>query len=122
MSEMSEAKTHTGGCHCGKIRYEVTTDLAKVIECNCSICAKKGHLLCFVPADQFRLLSGDGEATDYQFNKKHIHHLFCPTCGVQSYASGTMPSGAQMVGVNVRCLDGIDLSSLKPTPFDGKKL
>ena len=45
---MSEKKTYAGGCHCGKVRYEVTTELTKVMSCNCSICSKKGHLLTFV--------------------------------------------------------------------------
>ena len=37
-------KTYTGGCHCGRVRYEVTTDLATVMECNCSHCSKRGML------------------------------------------------------------------------------
>jgi hypothetical protein len=30
-----------------------------------------------------------------------------------------MPDGSAMVCVNVRCLDGVDLDALRPTPFDG---
>jgi len=33
----SQAKTYSGGCHCGKVRYEMASDVAKVISCNCSI-------------------------------------------------------------------------------------
>ena len=39
---------HKGSCHCGKVAYEVETDLEQVIECNCSICRRKGYLLTFV--------------------------------------------------------------------------
>ncbi len=117
---MPEAKTYSGGCHCGRVRYEVTTDLQPVIECNCSICSKRGLLLTFVPAHQFKLLSGSELLTDYQFNKKVIHHLFCPTCGIESFATGTGREGQPMVSINVRCLDGVDLSALERTPFDGK--
>ncbi len=119
---MPETKTYSGGCHCGKVRYEVTTDLAKVLQCNCSICAKKGHLLSFVGVDQFKAVSGESALSDYQFNKKNIHHLFCSTCGISSYANGTGPGGAKMVAINVRCLDDLDVSTLTLTPFDGKKL
>ena len=113
-------KTYTGGCHCGVVRYEVETDLAKVISCNCSHCDKKGLLLAFVPSEQFRLISGGDNLTDYQFNKKIIHHLFCSICGVQSFSRGTGKDGKEMVGINVRCLDDVDMGSITVTPFDGK--
>jgi hypothetical protein len=117
---MSESKTYTGGCHCGKVRFEVTADMNRAISCNCSICSKKGYLLNFVPADAFKLSSGDDGLTDYQFNKKKIHHLFCSTCGIQSFARGTGPDGQKTYAVNVRCLDDMDLSKLTVTEFDGK--
>jgi hypothetical protein len=117
---MATNKTYTGGCHCGKVRYEVSTDLAQVIECNCSICAKKGSLLTFVGTDQFKLLSGEGELSDYQFNKNVVHHVFCKTCGIHSFGHGTGPGGKEMRAINVRCLDGVEPSTLKLTPFDGK--
>ena len=119
---MSEATAHTGGCHCGKVRYAVTTDLSKVVSCNCSICSKKGLLLSFASPEQFQLISGDGDLGEYLFNKHVIHHLFCQSCGVESFARGTRPDGKQMMAINVRCLDGVDLAALKPRPFDGRSL
>jgi hypothetical protein len=117
---MAETKTYPGGCHCGNVRYEVSTDLKQVISCNCSICSKKAHLLTFVPPEQFKLLAGEGKTTDYQFNTKNIHHLFCSTCGIGSYGHGTGPDGKPMFAINVRCLEGVDVSELKVMPFDGK--
>ena len=32
-------QTHTGGCHCGRVRFEITTDLSRASECNCSLCS-----------------------------------------------------------------------------------
>lgn len=119
---MANAKEHTGGCHCGKVRYKAKTDLAQIISCNCSICQKRGHWLTFVGADQFTLLSGETDLADYQFNRNVIHHLFCKTCGIESFARGSMPDGSPMVAINVRCLDGIDLTPIKPMPFDGRSL
>jgi hypothetical protein len=119
---MAYTKTYTGGCHCGEVRYEATTDLATVVLCNCSICTKRGLLWTFVRPDQFALRLGEDDLTDYQFNKKMIHHLFCAFCGVESFARGKMPDGSDMVAINVRCLDGVDLAALKITPFDGRSL
>lgn len=116
-------KTYTGGCHCGAIRYEAEADNVDGMSCNCSHCGKKGFLLKFVPADKFRITHGDeGALTEYKFNKKHISHLFCPTCGVQSYGRGKGPDGTEMVALNVRCLDGVDPKEITITEFDGKSL
>ena len=114
------AQAHTGGCQCGKVRYEATFELGEVLACNCSRCGRLGSLLAFAPAESFKLLSGEGATTEYQFNKHAIHHLFCATCGIQSFARGKRPDGAEMVAVNVRCLDGIDLTTVKTTAYDGR--
>jgi hypothetical protein len=119
---MTELKVWTGGCHCGKVRYEVESDLADPVTCNCSICQKRGTILTFVPQSKFRLLSGQDVLTDYQFNKKVIHHSFCSTCGVAPFLSGEKPGGGPVVAVNVRCLDNINLAELKPRVFDGRNL
>lgn len=113
---------YQGGCHCGRVRYRVKTDLATTVTCNCSICQKTGTILTFVPAGDFELLSGEDALTDYQFNRKVIHHLFCKTCGIRSFARGQKPDGSEMIAVNVRCLDDIDLASLSPRSFDGRRL
>ena len=111
--------TYKGGCHCGAVRYEVETDLSKVLVCNCSHCHKKGLVLNFVDKERFTLLSGKDSLSDYNFNKKSIRHLFCKTCGVQSFAEGAaFPKAC----INVRCLDEVDIDALTFTPFNGKDL
>lgn len=113
---------HSGGCHCGKVRYEVEMKIENAISCNCSICSKRGSLLDFVPESNFKLLSGEADLRDYQFNKKVIHHLFCTICGVSSFAKGSSPDGSKMIAVNLRCLDDVDLSALKIHEYDGKSI
>ena len=114
--------TYTGGCHCGKVRYEVSADIGKVYACNCSICSKKGWLLTFVPADQFKLTSGSDDLTDYQFHTHNVHHLFCRHCGIQSFSHGKRKDGTAVYSINMRCLDDVDLSKFEVTHVDGKKL
>jgi hypothetical protein len=115
-------KTYDGGCHCGAVRYRVALDLQSAVSCNCSICSKTGSMLAFAPADRFQVLSGEGALTDYQFGKKRIHHFFCKSCGIRSFARGKAPDGREVAAVNVRCLDGIDLSAVPVRTFDGKSL
>ncbi|HEX3487552.1 MAG TPA: GFA family protein [Micropepsaceae bacterium] len=119
---MADMKTYAGGCHCGHVRFQTQADLGQVMACNCSICTQRGLLLTFVPAAQFTLESGGADLTEYRFNKHVVRHLFCPNCGVEAFARGTGPDGAEMVALNVRSLDGIDISTLNPQPFDGRSL
>jgi hypothetical protein len=113
--------TYRGGCHCGAVRYEVDATLERVVECNCSMCARAGTLLFFVDPANFRLLSGEDALTDYQFAKKRIHHLFCKHCGVRSFARGSEAVGGK-IAVNARCLDDVDLGGIARMQFDGKSI
>jgi hypothetical protein len=119
---MAEPRTFTGGCHCGLVRYECTSDLAMVMACNCSICTKKGLHITFVDPRSFRLAAGEESLTEYKFNRHVIAHQMCSECGVEPFARGQKPDGTPVVAVNVSTIDGIDLSTIKMTPFDGKKL
>jgi hypothetical protein len=118
---MSEEKTYEGSCHCGAVRYEVTLALETAGACNCSMCHRAGTLLTFVAADKFRLKSGEEVLTDYLFNKHIIHHYFCKVCGIKPFARGKGPNG-ETVAVNVRCLEGVELSQVSIREFDGKSL
>lgn len=118
---MAETKTFQGSCHCGQVRYEVALKpLEEVMECNCSLCSRKGAKMTFVPAGAFKLLSGEGVLKDYQFGKKGLHHLFCSNCGIHSFAKGVGRDGGEQRMINVRCLDGIDYGALKVVHVDGK--
>lgn len=113
---------YTGGCHCGKVRYEVELDIKEVTACNCSICGKRGALLAFAPESSFKLLSGEAEISHYSFGKKRIDHSFCSVCGVGSFGSGAMPDGTKIKSINVRCLDDVDPLKFPVRHFDGKNL
>ena len=114
---------YKGGCHCGKISFEVEGDIQNVVECNCSICTKRGHLLWFVPREQLRLKTPENNLSTYLFNTRKIQHRFCADCGCGPFGEGTNPkTGAATAAVNVRCLEGIDLANLQKIPFDGRSL
>jgi hypothetical protein len=109
---------YRGGCHCGAVVFEVEGELSEVIECNCSICVRKGYLHWIVPPQSFRLLAGAQALTAYRFNTGVARHLFCTRCGVAPYY--VPRSDPDKIDVNVRCLEGIDLSRLTIRPFDGR--
>lgn len=113
---------YEGGCQCGAVAYEVDADLDRTITCNCSRCQKLGFVLAFAPRDDFVLKRGEENLTDYQFNKKQIRHLFCKTCGVESFAFGERPDGAAVVAINVNCLEGVDPRALESSHVDGRSM
>jgi hypothetical protein len=118
---MTDRETYHGSCHCGAVRYVAQSPpITHAISCNCSMCRRKGSLLAFIPASDFTLEAGSDALADYQFNRKAIHHLFCRTCGVTSFARGAQPDGTEMIALNVRCLDEIDLDALTVNRIDGK--
>ena len=120
MRTMPDTRTYTGGCHCGMVRFECTTDLAMVTACNCSICTKKGLHFAFLAPQYFQLRAGEDNLKEYLFNKHAIRHQLCIDCGVEVFARGRKPDGSEVVALNVSCIDGIDLAKLTMTPLDGR--
>ena len=115
--------THAGSCHCGRIAFEVEGEVGEVIDCNCSLCRRRGGLLAFFPREALSLASGEGDYGTYTFNRNHIAHHFCPTCGIAPFSEANHPkTGVPMVAVNVRCLADVDLASLTVRQVDGASL
>ena len=110
--------THQGSCHCGWVRLEVDAPpRPRVFECNCSMCSRVGYLHLIVPAERFRLLSGNDRLSSYRFNTLTANHLFCERCGVKAfYVPRSHPDG---YSVNARCLDDVPISELEIEAFDG---
>ena len=111
-----------GGCQCGAVRFEADADLDSTVTCNCSRCQRLGSVLSFTPRDKFTLLSGEDNLTEYLFNKRHIRHLFCKTCGIESFAYAAAPDGAPMTAINANCLDGVEPRELKSHHYDGRNM
>ena len=111
--------THSGGCHCGRVRFEVQAPARfEVKDCNCSMCAKSGYLHLMVPKERFKLVSGAEALTTYKFNTQTAKHLFCSVCGIKSfYVPRSHPDG---YSVNARCLDPGTIEEMKVVPLDGR--
>jgi hypothetical protein len=114
---------YQGNCHCGQVKFEAEGELKQVLQCNCSLCSRKGSLLWFISRDKFNLLTPEKNADTYTFNKHAIKHRFCPKCGIHPYAEAVDPkSGQPMAAINTRCLEGVDIAALPVKHFDGRAL
>ena len=116
---MGELTLHRGGCHCGRVRFEVDAPASiEVEDCDCTMCRMSGYLHLIVSAAHFRLLRGEEHLTTYSFNTHTAKHRFCSVCGVKSfYVPRSHPDG---VSVNARCLDDGSVTSMTIRPFDGR--
>jgi len=114
---MREDTTHRGGCHCGRVRFEVDApSRIEVLACYCSMCRMTGFLHLIVPATRFRLLQGTDALSEYRFNTGTAKHLFCRHCGIKSfYVPRSHPDG---YSVNARCLDAGSVIDTTIVPFD----
>jgi hypothetical protein len=110
---------YKGSCHCGAVAYEVEGEITALVECNCSICSRKGALLMAVPLEKLTIHDGEERLRGYRFNNHVIEHRFCATCGMHPFAVHETGGDAY---VNVRCLEGVDLTGVEVIAFDGRSL
>lgn len=91
-AKSSPATTYRGSCHCGAIRFEVSTDLAGgATRCNCTVCTKIGGLGIIVAPDALRILSPEADLGVYEWGGKVARRYFCKQCGIHTFSRGSLP-------------------------------
>lgn len=113
---------YRGSCHCGEIAFEAEGEIESLLQCNCSICTKRGYLLWFVAANHFTSLTPAAKPSTYTFNKHVITHNFCSTCGCAPYSNGADAQGNLTYAINARCLDDVELDSIGIHHYDGRSI
>ena len=96
---------YKGSCHCGEITFEIRREqpIEVLIDCNCSICSKKGLVHTPVENDELVILSGEDRLSTYRFGSMTATYWFCPRCGVEPFHRSR--GNPQRYSVNARCLD-----------------
>ncbi|MEO6395478.1 MAG: GFA family protein [Devosia sp.] len=110
--------SHLVSCHCGRIRLEVDAELDEVAECNCSICKRSGFLHWHVPPERVKYLSEKQGVSTYWWRSATGGQHFCSNCGIAVVRISTQHPP---VAINARCIEGIDVATLKVRQFDGRK-
>lgn len=121
VSPLNPIKRHSGGCHCGAIRFEVSVDASRGGRCNCSICNKVAQLGAIVKPEAFTLLAGADSITEYAWGMKISRRSFCKHCGVHCFGRGHLAQlGGDYVSVNFNTLDDVDPLDVTVTHWDGR--
>jgi hypothetical protein len=124
-------KTHSGSCHCGRVRFEVDADIDHVRVCDCSICIRRGAFNFRVPEADFRLLTPLADLSLYQWGSMTAKDYFCPVCGILPFRRPSHPTAAEREAgvepfdgwtINVRCLEGLDPLALPQHRVYGSRI
>lgn len=83
-------KTYHGSCHFGAVKFVAALDLTQnTYRCNCSICRRTRFWPAVAMPEDFRLLAGEGELTQYLFNTKKTTTTFANTASYARLAWAT---------------------------------
>ncbi len=112
--------TYSGSCRCGAIRFEADLDLeaSGTARCNCTYCTKTAWWGVLVKPDAFRVLSEAGveDTRRAPYGTRRV----CDTCFIVPFGYGDIPElGGPYVSINVRALDGVDLTGVRVNYHDG---
>jgi hypothetical protein len=109
---------YRGSCHCGGVQFQVEADITELYTCDCSLCSKKNALMTNLHESALKVLAGADTLTLYQWNTKIARHYFCSVCGIYPFhRKRSMPDH---YGVNVRCLEGLDIAVIPVRAAEGK--
>ncbi|ASJ76216.1 GFA family protein [Granulosicoccus antarcticus] len=78
----------TGGCLCGKVRYEYEGDITEIALCHCSQCrqAQGSAFATNSPVDARKMrFSGQEYLTEFECNQNKVR-AFCQCCGSPLYS------------------------------------
>ncbi|PZP05167.1 MAG: aldehyde-activating protein [Pseudomonas protegens] len=101
---------HTGGCHCGRLRYQFSGPLRDIAHCHCSICRRvSGGLVTTwitLPASAFEWLEGVPARYD---SSGGCARYFCGNCG--AHLALITHLSPDSIDVTIATLDHPELAS-----------
>ena len=99
--------TSSGGCFCGRVRYEVDAPLLNARSCHCSRCRKAfsgaGSAYAEVESGSFKWTQGEEQLTRYE-STPGWGLCFCRTCGTT------------LCGIHEGIVHGVTLGSVDGDP------
>ena len=113
-------QTYQGSCHCGAVAFEIDAILTEFTTCDCSLSRKKNAVMTKVHESAFRLLKGKNVLGLYEWNAHIAKHHFCNICGIYTFHRKRVTP--DYFGINVHCLNGIDISSIPVIKTDGANM
>ncbi len=107
-----------GACHCGAVRWTLTSPVASATACNCTVCRRYGALWAYGHEGEDVHVTGETRA--YTRGTAVGFH-FCAGCGCVTHWRGlqTDEAGRRREAVNLRMADPDAVAALPIDHFDG---
>ena len=112
-------EAYRGSCHCGAVQFTIRTDPGHSVQCDCSLCKRRGSIMLRCDQSDLDIQAGHEMLTEYRFNTGVAIHYFCSRCGV--YMFHKMRKLPDKYAVNAGCIEGIDVAELHPILVEGAK-
>ena len=107
-------------CHCGAVRFEISSKPESVTECNCSICRRFGVQWAYYHPDEVKVICATDATGVYMWNDRCIEFHHCKICGCTTHYEGI---GAEpRRAVNARLMEAEDTEGVPVRLFDGASL
>lgn len=106
--------THTGGCLCGQVRYQIDAEAGASRICWCKDCqriASNGTANAVFPSAAIKVSGTTSHHDKTADSGNTVTRRFCPACGTHLFSDSTGRPGLTVVRLGT--LD--DPSSVKPT-------
>jgi hypothetical protein len=71
-----------------------------------------------VEKSQFELSQGEDRLVYYDPGSPEFRHMFCASCGVETFASIGKKNGAEYMAINVNCLQCVESADMPEVSFD----
>ncbi|KAJ7464641.1 Mss4-like protein [Mycena latifolia] len=112
---------YNGSCHCGAVAYTLRNPekISRVVDCNCSICARDAALWIH-PANSLVTFKGLDSLAEYTFGQHTTYHGFCKNCGVAIRERFVAAHRADRTALNVRTMNGVNLATIEVKKNNGR--
>jgi len=111
---------YSGSCHCGNVAFTVSSEMKELTTCDCSLCVKKNALMLKIHEADFKLHTDWDKLGLYEWNTEVAKHYFCKNCGI--YTFHRKRAAPDHFGVNVFCLDDVDVSAIEIKETEGSNM
>jgi hypothetical protein len=102
------------------LQFEIDADIKSGVQCDCSLCTRKNAVMLRLPKDKFRLLNDENALSLHAWNTRAAKRYFCKQCAI--YTHHQPRTRADMIGVNLGCIDDIDVTELPLERLPGSQL